>query len=71
MGCKIPSSLENRAPFASLLERAATYILSLVLALVVWIVAINEQNPLVQDFYQNSVPIEVRGPDEGLSPRVT
>jgi YbbR domain-containing protein len=50
-------------------ERIGTYILSLVLALVVWLIAINEQNPMVQDDYPVSVPVEVRGPDEGLSPK--
>ncbi|MCB0046413.1 MAG: hypothetical protein KDD92_13380 [Caldilineaceae bacterium] len=50
----------------TVVESIGTYLLALVLALIVWLVAINEQNPLVFNRYPVEIPIEIRGPDEGL-----
>ncbi len=47
-------------------ERLGTYLLSLVLALVIWLVAVNEENPIITQPFPTAIPIQVRGPDEGL-----
>lgn len=48
------------------LERFGTYLLSLVLALVIWLVAINEDNPIITQPFPSGIPVKVLGPDEGL-----
>jgi hypothetical protein len=47
-------------------ERLGAYLLSLVLALVIWLVAVNEENPVITQPFPPAIPIQVRGPDEGL-----
>ena len=42
-------------------DRVGTILLSLVLALIVWLVAINRENPIVQGQYTEEIPISVRG----------
>lgn len=41
-------------------------LIALVLALIVWVVAMGEQNPMVQDRLPQAIPIEVVGKDEDL-----
>ncbi len=38
------------------------------LALIVWLIAINQQDPLVQGEYSERVPVTVRGLGQGLQP---
>ncbi len=61
---------EEETDWGRWMERVGTYVLSLVLALVVWLIAVNEQNPLETGSYpQPGTPallIDVRGPDGGL-----
>lgn len=46
-------------------DRLGTILLSIVLALIVWLVAINRENPIVQDIYSEKIGISIRGlPDE-------
>jgi len=47
-------------------DRLGTVLLSFVLALIVWLVAINRENPIVQRQYSEEIPISVRG----LSPEL-
>ncbi len=42
--------------------------LSIVLALIVWLIAINQQDPLVQGEYSERKPVTVRGLGQGLQP---
>lgn len=57
------------SPRLSLLfDRLGTMVLSVVLALIVWLIAINQENPLVQQRLADQVPIQVRGLTEDLQP---
>ena len=48
------------------LDRFGTYLLSLILALVIWLIAINEENPIITEPFPSAIPVKVLGPDEGL-----
>lgn len=50
-----------------LVDRFGTILLALVLALIVWIVAINRENPIIQDGYESEIPITVRNLSEEFS----
>lgn len=41
-------------------DRIGTILLALVLALIVWLVAINRENPIIQDDYEAEIPITIR-----------
>ncbi len=51
-----------------LFDRLGTLVLSVVLALIVWLIAINQENPLVQQVFPNELSIQVRGLTEDLQP---
>ncbi len=42
-------------------DRFGTLLLSLLLALIVWLIATDQQNPLIQDPFLESIPVSVRG----------
>jgi YbbR domain-containing protein len=48
-----------------LLNNLGSIILALVLAIVVWVVAANEENPIVEDVFPEAVPIEIVNQPEG------
>lgn len=47
-------------------DRLGTILLSIVLALIVWLVAINRENPIVQDIYSEKISISTRGLSDNL-----
>lgn len=47
-------------------EQVNTLGLSVLLGLIVWLIAINQENPIVQRAYQDRLPVAVRGLAEGL-----
>jgi len=49
-----------------LLERAGTLVLSVVLAMIVWLVAVIQQNPFTTNEFREPIPIAVRGLAENL-----
>jgi YbbR domain-containing protein len=48
-----------------LLNNVGSITLALVLAIVVWIVAANEQNPIVEDIFSELIPVEIVNQPEG------
>ena len=48
------------------MKPAATLILSFMLAFAVWLFAIDQENPLQREEYQEPIPIAVRGMGDGL-----
>ena len=55
-----------RTRWRRVVEQLNTLALSLLLGLIVWLVAINQENPIVQATYPERLPITVRGLDESL-----
>ena len=53
----------NRPPISNL----SAFILSLVLAVAVWVLAVQDENPIITDDYANPIRVTLRGPDEGLA----
>ncbi len=49
-------------------ELLSTLLLSLVLAIIVWLIAINQEDPIIQDEYGERIPVAVRNLDETLLP---
>lgn len=47
-------------------DRLGTAVLSLVLALIIWLVAVNQENPLITQDFQQRVPVTVLGLAENL-----
>ncbi len=58
----------SRTRWRRLIEQLGTLALSIVLALIVWLIAINQQDPLIQGEYSERVPVTVRGLGDGLQP---
>lgn len=50
----------------SFLDNLGSVILALVLAVIVWVVAVNEENPSIEDFFGQPIPIEVLNKSEDL-----
>jgi YbbR domain-containing protein len=48
-----------------LVNNVGSIILALVLAIVVWVVAANEENPIVEDVFSEAVPLEIVNQPEG------
>jgi YbbR domain-containing protein len=48
-----------------LLNNIGSMIMALALAIIVWVVAANEQNPIVQDVFSEAIPIEIVNQPEG------
>ena len=42
-------------------DRLGTLLLSVVLALIIWLIATNQQNPVIQDVLEDPLPVSVRG----------
>lgn len=58
----------SRTRWRRLIEQLGTLALSVVLALVVWLIAITQQDPLIQGEYGERIPVVVRGLPDGLMP---
>jgi YbbR domain-containing protein len=50
------------------IEEINTLALSILLGLIVWVIAINQENPIVQATYNERLPVTVRGLPEDLMP---
>jgi YbbR domain-containing protein len=50
------------------IEQINTVALSILLGLIVWVIAINQENPIVQATYSERLPVTVRGLPENLMP---
>ena len=46
-------------------NRIGTIVLALVLALIVWVVAVNQEDPSIQDVFPEPIPVEVRNQPPG------
>ena len=62
------ASRTTRARWRRFWEQVNTLGLSVVLALIVWLIAINQENPIVQAVYPERLPVTVRGLPETLQP---
>lgn len=50
----------------SLLTDLSSVLIALILALTIWVVAMREQNPIVEDHFPQAIPIEVKNKGEDL-----
>ncbi len=57
-----------RTRWRRFVEQLNTIALSLLLGLIVWLIAINQENPIVQATYPDRLPVTVRGLPESLMP---
>lgn len=57
-----------RTRWRRFIEQINTLALSILLGLIVWVIAINQENPIVQDTYSERLPVTVRGLPETLMP---
>ena len=48
-----------------LLSNIGSIILALIFAIIVWVVAANEENPIVEDVFSEPIPIEMVNQPEG------
>lgn len=55
--------------FGCLIEQLGTLLFSILLALIVWLIAINEIDPLQQGEYPQPLPLQVEGLADGLTSR--
>jgi len=58
----------NRPTVQMNLSDFGTLLLSLVLALVIWLIAVNQENPLIKDQFGETIPVTIVGLGEGLQP---
>jgi YbbR domain-containing protein len=58
----------TRTRWRRFVEQLNTLILSILLALIVWVIAINQENPIIQQTYGERLPVTVRGLPENLLP---
>ena len=58
----------SRTRWRRLIQQLGTLALSIVLALIVWLIAITQQDPLIQREFGERVPVVVRGLPETLQP---
>ena len=49
-------------------DRLGTLLLSVVLALIIWLIATNQQNPVIQDVLEDRLPVSVRGLTGSIEP---
>jgi len=56
----------ERSRWRSLIDQAGTILLSLALAVVIWLIAVSQANPLVTEQFPDRLPIVVRGLDGDL-----
>ncbi len=57
-----------RTRWRRFVEQINTLALSILLGLIVWFIAINQENPIVQATYSERLPVTVRGLPEDLMP---
>lgn len=57
-----------RTRWRRFVEQLNTLALSILLGLIVWFIAINQENPIVQETYSERLPVTVRGLPEDLMP---
>jgi YbbR domain-containing protein len=57
-----------RTRWRRFVEQINTLALSILLAVIVWVIAINQENPIVQATYSERLPVTVRGLPENLLP---
>jgi YbbR domain-containing protein len=57
-----------RARWRRIIEQLNTLALSVLLGIIVWVIAINQENPIVQQTYSERIPVTVRGLPENLLP---
>ena len=48
-----------------LLNNVSSITLALIFAIIVWVVAANEENPIVEDVFSEAIPIEIVNQPEG------
>jgi YbbR domain-containing protein len=58
----------SRTRWRRFIEQINTLALSILLGLIVWVIAINQENPIVQATYGERLPVTVRGLPEDLMP---
>ena len=61
-------TIHRRFRWNRILENLGTLALSFILALIIWLIAITQENPLVQGEFPEPIPIVVRGSDGTLQP---
>jgi YbbR domain-containing protein len=61
------SAVESRR-WRTALDQLGTIVLSIALGLVIWLIAVNQRNPVVTDGFPERIPITVRGLDAELQP---
>jgi YbbR domain-containing protein len=59
---------QRRVRPRALLQDAGTLLLSLVLAVIIWLIAVNQENPLLTQELRDRVPVTMLGLAEGLVP---
>jgi YbbR domain-containing protein len=57
-----------RVRWRRFIEQINTLALSILLGLIVWVIAINQENPIIQQTYGERLPVTVRGLPEDLMP---
>jgi YbbR domain-containing protein len=62
------SDHRRRRGLLGLVDQVGTILLSLALAVVIWLVAVNQKNPLTTDTLADRIPVTVRGLDASLQP---
>jgi len=55
------SRLRQNQQWNKFADRLGTLVLSLFLALIIWLIATNQQNPLIQNPFSEPIPVSVRG----------
>ncbi len=62
------SNRPSRTRSGRIIEQMGTLALSILLGVIVWLIAINQEDPIVQGEYTNRIPVTVRGLAENLLP---
>ncbi len=62
------ASRSARTRWRRLIEQLNTLGLSIILGLIVWLIAVNQENPIIQDTYGERLPVTVRGLPPDLLP---
>lgn len=60
--------MRSRPTIQMNLSDVGTLLLSLVLALVIWLIAVNQENPLIKEQFAEAIPVTIVGLGEGLQP---
>ncbi|OUC07532.1 hypothetical protein RY27_14385, partial [Litorilinea aerophila] len=57
-----------RTKWRGLAEQLGTLALSIILGFVVWLIAVNQENPIIQAEFPERIPVTVRGLSGDLQP---